>query len=333
MRPDRFRLFAAPSCLAVLTVLLAASSTAQAQLTPDRLYYGFGRTIPMTVAVPADAQGEVEIALLAPPDASEVERASAAAGKVDLAALFPTLWSTTEPRTLYAQLIVGDVKIGPAVVLQPLLTPLEPQKLGQKVAFAPNPNRVYSGIRAWTDRHIVFDTSAGELEVRLRPDQAPNTCWTIIGLVEGGFYTDIAVHRIIPRNRLGHPFVVQFGDPTSTGSGTAGFYFDLEPSELQHGFGVLGVARNPEKPNSNSCQLFFGLSREGTAFLDHDYIAFGELVRGASALITLERTPLADFQRGKPKDPPPLVKRAWTVPAPPYGEGPPPLQRPALPDR
>jgi len=315
-----------------LFFMFAVAPSALAQLIPSRAYFGVGRTIPMTVEVPTGQSGEVEIVLLAPPDAAEVERASAEAGKVDLAGLFPILWSSLEPRVLYAQLEVGGQKIGPAVVLAPMLTPLKVQPLGQRMTFAPNPARLYSGIHAWTDRHIVFDTTAGEIEVRLRPDQAPNTCRVILDLVEGGFYSDIKVHRIVPTNRVGDPFVVQFGDPTGTGGGGPGFYIDLEPSKLPHDFGVLSLARGTE-PNTNGSQVFICLSRKGTSFLDGNYTSFAQTVRGAETIVRLERTPLADRQRGVPADPAPVVRGARTTPAPPYGEGPKPVTRPVVEDR
>ena len=53
-----------PIVLAVVAIMLPAR--AQAQLNPDRVYYGIGRTIPMTVRVPEDLKGDAEIRLLAP---------------------------------------------------------------------------------------------------------------------------------------------------------------------------------------------------------------------------------------------------------------------------
>lgn len=328
-RPPAFTSLLPPLTIAAA---LITSTPASAQLAPDRAYFGVGRTIPMTVNVPADAAGEVEIALLAPPDAKQVERASAEAGKVDLAGLFPVLWSTTDPKTLYAQLLVGGRKIGPAVVLQPMLTPLHAQVVGQRVVFAPDEHRLYAGLRAWTDRHIVFDTSEGEIELALRPDQAPNTVWTIMRLVEDGFYTDIKIHRIVPRAGNGQPFVVQFGDPTGTGSGGAGFRFDLEPSALPHDFGVASIARG-SAPDTNGSQIFICLSRAGTQQLDGLYAAFAETIRGADVLMRLERAPLADPQTGQPAEPAPTIRSARTVAAPPYGQGPPPVSRPLATDR
>ena len=320
------------SSLGALAVALpiAVSSPAFAQLTPDRTYFGVNRPIPMRVVIPADATGPVAIHLLAPgpkgsADATIVAKSEVEPGGVDLAGLFPILWTSEKPRVLYAQLVVNNQGVGPAVVLQPMLTPFRAHVVGRAVQFEQNPKRVYSGLRAYTDQHILFDTSEGEIEVALRPDQAPNTAYSIRSLVQGGFYTDIIVHRVVPNVR-GNPFVIQFGDPTGAGEGGPGFFTDLEPSELPHDFGVLSMARTSD-PDTNGSQLFICLSRAGTSFLDTNYVSFGQTVRGADAIIRIEKTPLESPQTSRPSDPP-VIRSARLVPAPPFGTGPAPVTRP-----
>jgi len=315
------------ACLAIVAGIgiCLGSSAANAQLTPNREYYGINRSIPMTVTTPSNAGGEIEIALYRPESKEEIRKVAAGRGGVDMASLFPMLWSTPDPRTVYAQLIVGDVKIGSPVVLIPMLSPRTAsnnEKGG--VRFSPDANRTFSGIRAYTDRHIVFETSLGDVELALRPDKAPNTCRHILDLVEGGYYTDIKVHRIMADAGNGHPFVVQFGDPTGLGNGGPGVMIDLEPSDLPHDFGVVSMART-NAPNTNGSQLFLCLSRAGTRFLDGKYTSFGCTVRGDDTLIALEQVPTDDKGRAMNM---PVVIRAYTVPAPPFGEGPECLERP-----
>lgn len=345
------------SCACLASV---CAPRADAQLTPDRLYYGISRPIPMHVAVPKGATGAIEIALLAPVTAKVQEKAAATEGAVDLAALFPVLWTRTVPELQYAQLMVGGAKVGPAVVLQPLTTPLKVDNANLKAAvlsafdlaqrrrleflmdpqsqtrasigwlsvFPPRRDgRVYSGIRAYPDEHVLFDTDLGPIEVALRPDQAPNTVYNLIQLVQGGFYTDIAVHRIRPKSDSGHPFIIQFGDPLGKGTGGPGYTIDLEQSQLPHDFGVLSMARGLDADSAGS-QLFLCLSREGTKFLDNEYAAFGQTVAGADTLIKMENVEVVGEDHDRPKNPP-IVRSAKLVPAPPYGEGPPPVTRPA----
>lgn len=320
---------------AAITALLAVPAmTATAQLTPDRTYYGVNRPIPMRVAAPSDTEGPVSIHLLAAgpngsADATIVAQQEVEVGGVDLAGLFPILWTSEQPRTLYAQLVVDHEGVGPAVVLQPLLTPVKARTAGRAVQFEQNPNRIYSGLRAYTDQHVLFETSEGEIEVALRPDQAPNTVFSIRSLAEGGYYTDIVVHRVVPMSN-GNPFVIQFGDPTGTGGGGPGYFTDLEQSSLSHDFGVMSMARTSD-PDTNGSQVFICLSRAGTAFLDTNYVAFGQTVRGADTIIRIEQTPLQGPDSQKPTNPP-VIQSAKLVPAPPYGTGPMPVKRPPASD-
>lgn len=325
---------------AALAAAIAFASAAHAQLTPDRTYYGIGRAMPMTVRIPPDVGGEATVELLAPITAQVKASASVAAGGIDMAGLFPILWKPqTQPTrqdVYYAQLTVGGKKIGPAVVLQPLLEPdycafIDTQTAEPKYREG---RGNYSGIRAYVDRHVVMETSLGSIEFALRPDQAPNTVYSFLDLTGGGFYTDVIFHRVKARHPSGAPFVIQAGDPLqgrvprgdpAAGEGGPGFMINLEKSALPHDFGVLSMART-NHPNSAGSQFFICLSREGTSFLDGGYTSFGQAVSGADTIqkIAAVEVDAADH----PKDPP-IIKRCRLVDAPPYGEGPAPLKQPA----
>jgi cyclophilin family peptidyl-prolyl cis-trans isomerase len=325
--PTMARLKTQTRTLAAAAALALLAGSAMAQLAPDRLYYGVNRSIPMTIEVPSGVSGPVQIRLFAHGAETPTETADAEAGKVDLAGLFPVLWTTTRPSLLYAQLFVGDEAVGAPVVLQPLTSPAYAMGTNQADAtinWQEVPGVVYSGLRAYTDRNVVLETTAGDVTFALRPDEAPNTVFNFIQLVEGGFYTDIVFHRIVPLTANGSPFVVQAGDPTGQGNGGPGFYIDLEKSNLLHTFGALSMARSND-PNSNGSQFFIALSREGTAFLDSRYTGFGEAIDGADVIIALERTPV----RGQRPIEPPVIKRAYTKPAAPFTEQPAPVNRPA----
>ncbi|MHC4975222.1 MAG: peptidylprolyl isomerase [Planctomycetota bacterium] len=302
-------------------VALVAQGTS-AQLVPDREFYGVNRSIPMSVSLPEGGEAaSIEIALFAPESDTPLESASAELGGVDLSTLFPILWTRSVPSLLYAQLVADGEPVGSAVVLQPMLTVRRARANGRTINWPGAGPSVYSGIRAYPEVHLVFETTQGEVEFSLRPDHAPNTCTEITSLVEKGFYTDIQMHRIMPG------FVVQFGDPTGKGSGGPGFQFDLEPSTLPHDFGVLSMARTND-PDTNGSQLFICLTRQRTASLDGSYTAFGTAIRGADVIEALGRTELSDQRTGAPIEPP-VVTSAHTVPAPPYPNRPAPATRPA----
>jgi peptidyl-prolyl cis-trans isomerase B (cyclophilin B) len=275
----------------------------------------------MTVKLPEGAAGEAEVQLLAPQTAEVVEKAPVTPGAVNLAEKFTMLWTTAAPRLLYAQLVVGGKKVGPAVVLQPMVTPNYAPRVDQagEPMFADNEKRqkLYSGIRAYVDKNVVLDTSKGEIEISLRPDVAPNTVWNFRDLVAGGFYTDILFHRVM------QGFMDQVGDPLGSGGGGPGYYIDLEPSNLPHDFGVLSMARTGE-PNSNGSQIFLCLSRNATAPLDGKYTSFGQIIRGGEVIKAIGAVPV---KGDRPVDPP-MLKSAKLVDAAPYGDGPKPQKDP-----
>ncbi len=277
-------------------------------------------------------------------------RVAVEAGEVDLAALFPTLWADPHNagvRMRYVQLFVGSAAVGPALVLQPLTTPARAQLVhaAKRSVYFVDPATqlanfdareaqliwkqpmgasasLVSGLRVYPEQHVLLTTSVGELELRLLPQAAPNTVWNFRELVRGGFYTDIAFHRIVAKTPKGDPFVVQVGDPTATGEGGPGFDIALEPSPLAHDFGVVSMARDLE-PDTNGSQFFICLSREGTQSLDGKYTAFAEVVRGLPTLLTLEQTKVRDQ---RPIDPP-VLQSAVLIDAPPRSANARPLPR------
>jgi peptidyl-prolyl cis-trans isomerase B (cyclophilin B) len=175
--------------------------------------------------------------------------------------------------------------------------------------------RLLSGVRLYRERDVVLHTTKGDIRLALRPDHAPNTVFNFLRLCEGGFYRDVAFHRVVPMTRQGEPFIIQAGDPTGAGDGGPGYRLDLEPSGLPHEFGVISMARDDD-PDSAGSQFFICLSREGTARLDGDYCAFGYAMAGGEAILAIADVQLADLAAGRPVDPP-LIESAELVPAPP----------------
>ena len=315
----------------VAVALAGAGSAAYAQLSPDRLYYGVNREVPMTIKVPDGKKGEVSVKLLEAGTAKELASASAAAGAINLATLFPQIWADTKHAVVYAQLAVGEEKIGPAVVIQPLLSPVSARPgQGGKIQFVESPRAIFSGVRAYTDQNIKIETSMGDLTIELRPDVAPNTAWNFRELAGGGFYTDISIHRIANNNGMGQPFVIQAGDPNGNGQGGPGYNIDLEKStSLPHDFGIVSMARTQD-PNTAGSQFFVCLSREGTSFLDGAYTTFGQTIEGTETITKLASVETV-VDNGRASDRPvnpPKIKSAKLVDAAPYGTGPKPVTRP-----
>lgn len=301
----------------VASTLVSLAGTTFAQLTPDRTYYGINRPVPMKVAIPADTKGEASIQLFTTGSDKPAATASTAAGNADLAALFPQLWKETDPKVQYAQLVVGEQKVGAPVVIQPLMPPPMARSGPGGIQFQPSP-KTFSGIRTYVEKQAVLETSLGEMKFMFRPDQAPNTCWNFMELVKGGYYTDIIFHRIMGPKEGKPGFMAQVGDPTGTGMGGPGYNIALEDSKLPHDFGVLSMARTGI-PDTGGSQVFVCFSREGTNFLDGNYCSFAQMVSGADVLDKISKVETIPGGEGsKPKDPPKIIS-AKLVDAPPFG--------------
>lgn len=321
----------------VLAGLAMGAVSASAQLVPERLYYGVGGRVPVRVEAPEGFHGELTIRLHEVSDGAIVAESAAAVGRADLAGLLLPLWESPGDRARLVQLYADGEALGGPLVVQPMLTPntailvdpttmqpstdpraqpvFEDERLPALSQQGRGPSRrevVFSGLRVYADREVVFETSVGEMVFRMRPDEAPNTAFNLLHLVDGGFYTDVIVHRVVAALPDGRPFVVQFGDPSGTGLGGPGYHTDLEKSGLAHDFGVLSMARGTD-PNSNGSQLFVCLSREGTSFLDGRYTAFAELVAGAEAVRAMAGVEVGEGERPVR---PPVIERAYTRAAP-----------------
>jgi cyclophilin family peptidyl-prolyl cis-trans isomerase len=122
-----------------------------------------------------------------------------------------------------------------------------------------------------TRYRAVFDTSAGEIQVELWADKAPETVGNFVGLAREGFYDDKVFHRVIK------DFMIQGGCPQGTGTGGPGYTFADEINDRPLVRGVLAMAN--AGPNTNGSQ-FFIITAESTPWLDGHHTGFGEVVEG-----------------------------------------------------
>ena len=305
--------------------LAVISTAAYAQLTPEHLYNAVNKPLPVEIK----AAGKLEIHLLEPVTAKDIMVAEVKAGKADLAKALG-LWSRQVKTVTYAQLYANGRPTGAPIVLQPMLSPtiskLGPD--GKTVVFEPDEDQAFSGIRAYLDSYLQVETSAGNMTFALRPDCAPNTAANVLDFARNDLYTDTIFHRVVYKRKDGTRFVIQGGDPAGTGSGGPGWAYALENSPLPHDFGVISIARSTD-PNTNGCQIFVCLSREGTKHLDGKYASFGQLIRGADTVVKIALVKVGKDDR---PDVPPVIKRVRLIPADPYPLRPLPVAAPKWPD-
>ena len=146
------------------------------------------------------------------------------------------------------------------------------------------------------DLYAVFQTSRGNIVVKLFEKEAPKTVANFVGLATGKqewvdprngqkskakLYDGTAFHRVIPQ------FMIQGGDPLGTGTGGPGYRFE---DEFQSGKkfdrpGLLAMAN--AGPNTNGSQFF--ITEVPTPHLNNKHTIFGEVVKGQDLIPQIAR--------------------------------------------
>ena len=145
---------------------------------------------------------------------------------------------------------------------------------------------------------LVLELKDGQVEIKLRPDLAPNHVAQIRTLTEQGFYDGIVFHRVIDG------FMAQTGDPTGTGRGGSELpNIKAEFTDTRFARGVLGMARS-QSPDSANSQFFIMLA-DGD-FLNGKYTVFGEVTKGMEFVDNIKKGDKA--ANGQVSDPDKIVK-------------------------
>src|SRR5579863_6088031 len=172
-----------------------------------------------------------------------------------------------------------------AIVLASLLT----VSLAVFSARADGTNDVKSPSPA-TKEVAVFKTTAGEMVLEFWSDVAPKTVENFKTLAKKGYYDGTCFHRVIKG------FMIQGGDPLTKdpdaesrwGTGGPGYQVKAEFNDRHHDRGVISMARSSD-PDSAGSQFF--ICHGNPHFLDHQYTAFGKLIKGDDVLEKIATTP------------------------------------------
>ncbi len=184
----------------------------------------------------------------------------------------------------------------------------------------------------------VFDTTMGRMTCGLYSKEAPIAVENFIGLATGTkeftdpvthkkvhgkpFYNGTTFHRVIPG------FMVQGGDPTGTGTGDAGYFFNNEIAPNLT-FNVAGrLAMATAGPNTNGAQVVITWGPQPS--LDQHYTIFGQC-DPASALVAESITQVPRDPQDKPLDPVYLNQLTIVQPGQPLPPAPAPSAPPAAP--
>src|SRR6516225_10804193 len=146
--------------------------------------------------------------------------------------------------------------------------------------------------------YAIFETSLGNVVIKLLDKEAPKTVENFVGLAEGTkeftnektgkkekrpFYDGLIFHRVIP------DFMIQGGCPHGTGMGGPGYKFadEFHPSLKHSKPGKLSMANSG--PNTNGSQFFITVA--ATPWLDNRHTIFGEVVEGQDVADKISKTP------------------------------------------
>jgi peptidyl-prolyl cis-trans isomerase B (cyclophilin B) len=145
-------------------------------------------------------------------------------------------------------------------------------------------------------------TTEGEMVIEFWPDVAPKTVENFKTLAQKGFYDGTCFHRIIKG------FMIQGGDPLTKdpareshwGTGGPGYQIKAEFNDRSHQRGVISMARSAN-PDSAGSQFF--ICDGDASFLDHQYTAFGRLVKGDDVLAKIAGTAVGSSGSGEQSKP------------------------------
>ncbi|HEV2731876.1 MAG TPA: peptidylprolyl isomerase [Terriglobales bacterium] len=146
--------------------------------------------------------------------------------------------------------------------------------------------------------YAIFETSQGNIVVRLFEKEAPETVANFVALAEGTkeftnektgkkekrpFYDGLIFHRVIPQ------FMIQGGCPHGSGMGGPGYKFadEFHPSLKHSKAGFLSMAN--AGPNTNGSQFFITVA--ATPWLDNRHTIFGEVMEGQDVANKISSVP------------------------------------------
>jgi cyclophilin family peptidyl-prolyl cis-trans isomerase len=145
---------------------------------------------------------------------------------------------------------------------------------------------------------VKLETEAGEIELEMYPESAPETVRSFLNLAATGAFDTTTFSRVVPN------FVVQGGNLSTREKFTpqlserARRTIPDEPNQIKHERGVLSMARSDE-PNTATTH-FFILVAPTASYLDGKFAAFGRVTRGMEVVDAINKMPVEGEKPVKP---------------------------------
>jgi len=144
---------------------------------------------------------------------------------------------------------------------------------------------------------VKFETEAGEIELEMFPESAPESVRSFLNLAATGAFDTTTFNRVVPG------FIVQGGDLFTRQKMTpeldkrARRALQDEPSLIKHERGILSMARS-DAPNSATTNFFILVGE--APHLNGTFAAFGRVTRGMEVVDAINKMPVETEKPTKP---------------------------------
>lgn len=173
---------------------------------------------------------------------------------------------------------------------------------------------------AFADPVVCLNTTKGPIYIRVFTSMVPNTAGAFLDLVQRGFYSGSAFHRV-------EDWCIQGGGPGGNPNGVfvhesgqvRRLRLEINRNLSHSGPGVVAMARTQDR-NSASCQFY--ITKKQTRFLDGNYAIFGGVVQGMNTVYSIGRgdgilsAEIVSSGASQPAPPPPQEEAPPPTPQP-----------------
>ena len=181
---------------------------------------------------------------------------------------------------------------------EPKKTNSRPQPTASPIDSASKPEPYDNAdIKTMASRCVRLETDAGNIEVELYPEQAPETVRNFLNLTALGLYDTTTFNRVVPG------FVIQGGNLATREVSNVAVALRSrktipdEPNKIPHDRGVLSMART-EEPHSASTHFFILVAVAPD--LDGKFAAFGRVTKGMEVVDAINKGPVTNERPDKP---------------------------------
>lgn len=170
------------------------------------------------------------------------------------------------------------------------------QRPNSQKAQSPGAPFENADIKTLASKCVKLETEAGNIELEMFPESAPETVRNFLNLTAIGFFDTTTFSRVVP------DFVIQGGNFSTRLQRVPELYAQShnikdEPNLIKHERGILSMARSDE-PNSASTHFFILVSEAPQ--LDGKFAAFGRVINGMDIVDAINKMPVEGEKPVKP---------------------------------